>query len=247
MAECGKMVGSGRVAYSCRVQVPRPGDDHPGPCAAREDARSERRRRDWEETQARVAASPVPSLSALGQGPARTAVDGLFEHEQDKAERRIHPDERIQIAKGNSFAGRPRALEDELVRTAGGVDISGVTSRPDSRYLMYERNQGVEHDQYEEDDLDVAKPEPQPYATVEIPLKNLSDEEWAALHAERGAPTMRVVVYAAQESLGMIEGIVNTIADASMAVVDALDAAFPMGLPTNVVEALQNLAIAIGE
>ena len=125
MAECGKQVGAGVVAYPCIIEVD--GGPHAGPCAARENMRSMNERSKWESARERADASGVPTLEGLGmQGKPKTVIEGLLDPESGKG-RRIHPDELRRIQDGFDTSHTEEAsLETRLVQTAGGVDLSGI-------------------------------------------------------------------------------------------------------------------------
>ncbi len=131
MADCDKLVGAGAVAYPCNLH---PG--HDGPCVARENEPSKRRRADWERanttyvsTSTPIAPPPGPrvpgALEALGmQGPPKTSVDALTALE-GRESRREHPE-----AKRRRLAGEvPEAsIEERLVTHAGGVSVEEMQS-----------------------------------------------------------------------------------------------------------------------
>jgi len=128
MAECGKPVGQGVVAYPCIIETD--GGPHAGPCMSRESVRSRNERAQWEE--ARERSQGQPTLEDLGmQGPPKTVIEGLLDPESGKG-RRIHPDELRRIKDGFDLTHTEAAsLESELVRTAGGVDISHAGKQAD--------------------------------------------------------------------------------------------------------------------
>lgn len=97
MAECKKNVGKGVIAYPCYLPT-----EHDGPCVARENTPSQHARRAWlAATEAEALAAleetvevlepaylrqvPHPGAEPLSafQGPARTSVTGLMEHEEE--------------------------------------------------------------------------------------------------------------------------------------------------------------------
>jgi hypothetical protein len=144
MADCDKPVGDRAVSYPCNLT---PG--HYGPCSARENAKSVRIRREWEDANPRtlpprrVAPAPGPrvpgALERLGmQGPPKTSVDGLTAGE-GRDSRREHPEERRRRLSGDDS---PESLENRLVQNAGGVhpdEMASLGMTPDDRYEVYER------------------------------------------------------------------------------------------------------------
>lgn len=143
MAECGKQVGQGVVAYPCIITVEGAGG-HVGPCAARENMRSMNERAKWDEARDRAAKSGVPTLEELGmQGKPKTVVDGLLDPSTAEG-RRIHPDELRRIKDGFDTSHTEEAsLETRLVQTAGAVDLSGLTTQIETAYKTF-------HDAFED-------------------------------------------------------------------------------------------------
>lgn len=127
MAQCGNQVGYGVVSFPCTVEVD--GGPHAGPCFAIENMRSVTERTKWEEARARAEASGVPTVEELGmQGPPKTSLDGLMDLESRQG-RNLHPDEQRRIREGFDLSRtEEQSLESQMVRTAGGVDISGASA-----------------------------------------------------------------------------------------------------------------------
>ena len=146
MAECGKQVGQGIVAYPCIIEVE--DGPHAGPCAARENIRSMNERAKWDEARERAAKSGVPTLEELGmQGTPKTVIEGLLDRGSGEG-RRIHPDEQQRIKDGMDTSRTEEAsLETRLVQTAGAVDLSGVglalSNLPEQISKIIEASDGI--------------------------------------------------------------------------------------------------------
>lgn len=129
---CRKQVSQGAISFGCAEPT---GDGHDGPCWAREVARSVSNRKQWEAAQRRVQASSAPArLVDLGmQGDPKP-----FQIDPEQREgRRLHPDEARRLQTDPDFV---EPLENQIVNTAGGVDVSGVLTK-DPRYEVYERRE----------------------------------------------------------------------------------------------------------
>ena len=156
---CRKQVSSGTMAWGCN------GDEgHAGPCFAREVVRSVRNRKEWEAAQKRAKESGAPlTLAELGmQGEPQTF--NIDPHQKEG--RRLHPDEERRLREVGEEAD---SLENQIVNTAGGVDISGVIQR-DPRYDAYEKREqatpGNEWKEWEEKKEEVEDTGPSGFQAV---------------------------------------------------------------------------------
>jgi hypothetical protein len=167
MAECGKQVGQGVVAYPCIIEV-EGANGHAGPCAARENMRSMNERAKWDEARERAAKSGVPTLEELGmQGKPKTVVDGLLDP-GSRDGRHIHPDELRRIKDGLDTSRTEEAsLETRLVQTAGGVNISGLSAAFD-QINQIEAAYKTFQDAFSEDVREGDQPLPTPNDDVHI-------------------------------------------------------------------------------
>ena len=165
MAECGKQVGQGVVAYPCIIEVEGAGG-HAGPCAARENMRSMNERAKWDEARERAAKSGVPTLEELGmQGRPKTVIDGLLDPTSREG-RHMHPDEIRRLKDGMDISRTEEAsLETCLVQTAGAVDISGISNESAAIYKTF-------HEAFETD------PEPVREGDQQLPEPN----KWPHIH-----------------------------------------------------------------
>ena len=127
---CRKQVSQGVLSFGCADD-----EGHGGPCWAREVVRSVLNRKEWEAAQKRAKESGAPlTLAELGmQGEPQTFnIDP-----RQKEGRRLHPDEERRLREVGEEAD---SLENQIVNTAGGVDISNVIQR-DPRYDAYEKRE----------------------------------------------------------------------------------------------------------
>ena len=141
---CRKQVSSGTMAWGCN------GDEgHEGPCFAREVIRSVRNRQEWEAAQRKATKSSAPhTLEDLGmQGKPQTFSIDPDGH--GGRTRRLHPEE-FRRLQANGGEESPDSLENQIVNTAGGVDITDVIQK-DPRYAPYEkREQAVRGNEWKE-------------------------------------------------------------------------------------------------
>jgi hypothetical protein len=178
MSDCNENVGRGAIAWPCNLEK-----SHDGPHSAREVSSSVRERHDWETRNKRRTAADlggVPTVESLGmQGKAKSSVDGLVDESQRES-RREHPD---IVRRRRAGTLDDTTIENELVRTAGNVDMSNphiVKAEDDPAYAFYlerERRAAPEPWVDAEDQVpDDAWVDPEPvdeYNAITVALENI--------------------------------------------------------------------------